>query len=389
MLKARSVFLTMMLSAALSSSAMADCDLKLGFLGPLSGGAAAWGVAMRSGVEFAMTEVNKQGGLKVGDQTCQVSVASFDSKYSAEGAAAGANFLAGQDIKIIIGPVGSPELTGVKPVAARNGQITVSSTFAKDALSPKYPLEFQQLPGPVQWGPPLAKLAKDKFGFKSIVVVAPNDQGGTDIASVTSEGYKSVGVKASEEYYQRGTTNFAPIVMRILNSSPDAIDTASSPPGDAATLVKQIREAGFTGPVGRLGGPGVAEILKAVGGAGTLGNFYWYEIVAMDDPKVAAIFDDYKKVMGKEAPRNTLLVTGLVATRVVLKAVSAAGTTTDVQKIAEAIRAQPLNDPNLGMGRWTGKTQFGINQEMTFPVGMGLIVDGKELGIQRVELPGD
>jgi branched-chain amino acid transport system substrate-binding protein len=369
-----------------SAAAIADCEFKLGMMGPLSGGASAWGVAMKNGTEFAAAEMNAKGGLQVGTDKCKVVVVSYDSKYSAEAAAAGANFLASQGVKVIIGPVGSPEATGVKPVAARNGQITFASVFAKDALSPQFPLAFQQLPGPVQWGPPLARAAKEKFNIKSIVIVAPNDQGGTDIASVTAEAYKAEGIAASEEYYQRGTTNFAPIVTRILNTKPEAIDTSSSPPGDAATMVKQVRQAGFTGPIGRLGGPGVQEILRVVGGPEALGSFFWYEIVAMDDPKVRALWDDYKKLMGSEATQNTLMATGAAAARITLKAITSAGTMTDVEKIAAAIRATPVEDPNLGKGEWTGQKQFGINQELTFPVGMGLIVNGKELGIQRIEI---
>ena len=44
----------------------------------------------------------------------------------------------------------------------------------------------------------------------------PNDQGGTDIASVDAVAYRDNGVTATEEYYQRGTTNFAPIITRLL-----------------------------------------------------------------------------------------------------------------------------------------------------------------------------
>jgi branched-chain amino acid transport system substrate-binding protein len=89
--------------------------------------------------------------------------------------------------------------------------------------------------------------------------------------------------------------------------------------------------------------------------------------------------------MGSEATQNTLMATSVAASRIVLKAVASAGTT-DAEKIAAAIRATPADDPNLGQGQWTGQEQFGVNQELTFPVGMGLIVNGKELGIRRIEL---
>lgn len=70
-----------------------------------------------------------------------------------------------------------------------------------------------------QWG----------LALKAAVVVAPNDQGGTDIASVDVEIHKKNGIEASDEYYQRGTQNFAAIVTRILGRNPDAVDISSSP----------------------------------------------------------------------------------------------------------------------------------------------------------------
>src|SRR5690606_9743303 len=178
------------------------------------------------------------GGLPMGGKKCKVVVLSYDSKYSAEGAAAAANNLASQGVGVIVGPVGSPEATGIKPVAERNRQVTMNSGLAKDAIGPQWPLAFHAAPGPSAWAKPLVKIAKEKFDIKSVVLVAPNDQAGTDVASVAAEAYREVGIDAKEEYYQRGTTNFAPIVARILRSNPSAIDTSTSPPGDAATLVK-------------------------------------------------------------------------------------------------------------------------------------------------------
>ena len=71
--------------------------------------------------------------------------------------------------------------------------------------------------------------------------------------------------------HQRGTTDFGPIVRRLLADHPDALDTASPPPGDAGVIVKQLRLAGkFKGPIGRNGGPGTEEILRVCGGIDVL-----------------------------------------------------------------------------------------------------------------------
>jgi branched-chain amino acid transport system substrate-binding protein len=369
-----------------STSARAECEVKLGAMGPLSGPAAQWGLAMEGAAILAAAEANQNGGVKVGNQTCRVSVLPFDTKYTAEGAAAGANQLISQGVKFILGPVGSPEVTGVKPVAARNRVLVLANSYAKNAIGQQWPLVFHIGPGPSEWADPIVKAAKAKFGIKSVVVVAPNDQGGTDIASVDAEVYKANGIQAIEEYYQRGTTNFAPIITRILSAHPDGVDTASSPPGDAGIMVKQLRQAGFKGPIGRLGGPGTDEIARVAGGLDMLRDFYWYEVVPTEDPKVRAISEQYRKLVGKEPPENTNLWLWVAAPRMLLKAIERAGTASDTTKVAEALRAMPVKDPDLGEGKWTGQKFFGINQELFFPYGVGIIAGGKRLGVQRVDV---
>jgi branched-chain amino acid transport system substrate-binding protein len=364
----------------------ADQELTLGVVGVLSGPAAQWGLALRGAVEFVAAEANRDGLIKIGGAPCKVNVVAIDSKYTAEGAAAAANTLAGQGVKFIIGPIGSPELTGVKPIAKRNSMLVMGNGYAKDALSPQMPLVFHVGPGPSGWADPIIKIAKQKFGIKSVVLVAPNDQGGTDIASVDADAYKKNGITATEEYYQRGTTNFAPIVTRIMNVKPEAVDLASSPPGDAGIMVKQLRQAGFEGPIGRLGGPGYGEISRVAGGDDVLKDFYWYEPVFIDE-KAQQIADDYRKLLGAERPENNLFFQWVSGARMVVKAIAKAGTT-DTSKVAEALRALPVTDPNLGTGHWIGQDFFGINQELSFPFGVGLVTNGKLQPTMKVEAAG-
>jgi len=368
-----------------STSAMAQgCELKIGSMGPMSGGAAQWGLAMDGAARMAATEVNAEGGLKVGDKKCQVTVVPYDSKYTADGAAAGSNALAAEGIHFIIGPVGAPEATGIKPILARNQQIAWNASYAKDALATRYPLMFHISPGPGGWADSVIKEALKHWTIKSVALVAPNDQGGTDIVSVDEVAYKDNGIKTNSEYYQRGTTNFAPIITRLLAANPDAVDTASSPPGDAGVIVKQLRLAGFKGPIGRNGGPGTEEVLRVSGGMDVLKDFYWYNGAA-DTPQTHAIDTEYKKLLGKDQTFGSSLWVDLPAARMTLQAISAAGTIDDVQKVAEVLRKLPVDDPNMGKGVWSGQKQFGIAQELMFPFGIGIIKDGKDLGVTTIE----
>ena len=359
------------------NASAASCGLKIGAIGPLSGPAAEWGLAMVAAAEMAAAEANNKGGLQVGDQKCRVDVVSYDSKYSAEGAAAGANNLASQGIKFIFGPVGAPEMTGIKPIAMRNQILVFGDSYAKNAIGPQWPLVFHLGPGPNVWGPPIIEEAKRRWKIDTVSIIAPNDQGGTDIADVDQQDYEKQGVKVRLEYYQRGTTDFSPIITRVLSSHPDAVDTASSPPGDAGVIVKQLRQAGFQGPIGRLGGPGTDEIERIVGGIEILKNFYWYESTPTDDPNVRELSVLFTKETGKPVPQGTSFWQWVPEARLLLAAISKAGTITNPAKVAEALRTLPVQDPNLGQGLWTGKKFFGINQEISFPFGIGIIVDGK------------
>jgi branched-chain amino acid transport system substrate-binding protein len=370
---------------AAASPSQAACELKLGVVGGFSGATAQWGNAIKAAVEFVVKKTNDAGGLQVGSDRCQVSISTVDTKATAEGAAAAANQLVSQGIKFVLGPVVSPEATGIKPIAMRNNMLVFLNSYAKNAIGPQWPLVFHEGPGPSVWADPIVKAAKAKFNIKSVVVVAPNDQGGTDIASVDVEVYKNNGIEATDEYYQRGTTNFAAIITRILARNPDAVDTASSAPSDAGIMVKQLRQAGFTGPIGRLGGAATDEIVRIAGSLDTVKDFYWYENVATSDPKVLAVYDDFKQVMGAPAPENTTMILWVAAGQLLLDAISKAGTITDTNKVAEVMRTLPVDDKYLGKGFWTGKSFFGIKQEIAFPFGIGMIVDGKMLPVQRVE----
>lgn len=388
--RSRSILLAGVAAAVLTSTpALAACELKLGIVGGLSGATAQWGLALKAAVEFVAAQTNQAGGLQVGSAKCQVVTSAVDDKASAEGAAAAANLLVSQGVRFIVGPVVAPAATGIKPIAARNNLLVFGDSYAKNAIAPQYPLVFHEGPGPSVWADPIIKAAKAKFSIKSVVVVAPNDQGGTDIASVVGEAYRNNGIDASDEYYQRGTQNFAAIATRILSRNPDAVDTSSSAPSDAGVIVKQLREAGFKGPIGRLGGAATDEILRIVGGPDVLKNFYWFENVPTEDPQVRAIYKDFKAVMGVDAPENTNLMLWAAASNMLLKAVTQAGTITDTKLVAAALRALPVEDRYLGHGHWSGQKFFGINQEMTFPFGVGMMVDGKMLPVERVEAPVD
>lgn len=374
---------TILASAALTGVAAA-CELKIGAPAVLSGPAAQWGLALRGALEFVAKETMEEKRLVIGGKPCTVSVMAIDSKYTAEGAASAMNAFAAAGIKVIVGPVGSPEVTGMKPVAKRNRMVAMVNSFAKNSIGPEWPTVFHIGPGPSGWAGPIIDEGLKRFKFKTVAIVAPNDQGGTDIASVNAQIFRDKGVTATEEYYQRGTTNFAPIVTRMLGTKPEAVDLASSPAGDAGIIVKQLRQAGFEGPIFRLGGPGTEEIGRVAGGYDVLKDFLWFEPVAMDD-NLRALEKKHEKLMGAPRPENADFFRWLFSARMTIKAVQAAQSVDDAEKISEAMRKLAVEDENIGKGHWIGQKFFGINQEMSYPFAIGVIQGGKQQPYLRAD----
>ena len=112
---------TLVLCAGLSFAALPaladDCEVKLGVVGPMTGGGAPWGLSEKAATEFEAAWTNAHGGLQVGDHKCKVSVVSVDTQSTVAGGAAASNTLASQNIFAINGPIPSNEVAGFRPVA--------------------------------------------------------------------------------------------------------------------------------------------------------------------------------------------------------------------------------------------------------------------------------
>ena len=366
-----------------------DCQVNLGVVGPMTGGASQWGLAVKAGAEFEAEMANAAGGIEVAGRKCKVSVSSYDGQYTSAGGAAASNHFASKNIHVVIGPVGSPETAGFKPVAKRHGQINFSSSVSVDVIGPQWPLAFHQLPSPPTWGPILIKQAKNHFNFNTAVVLGPNDQGGTDSARALAKLYSDIGVKVTEEYYQRGTTNFAAIASRIMSIKPDLVEFGGMPPGDVTTLARQLMEVGFNGIFGRGGGAGVSDVILGAGGVDKIKGLFWLEYVPTDDPKIRQLRVDFERVMKAKPPESTLLYTSATATEQALRAISLAGTDQDADKIVAELRKMTPESRYRGKGAWRGKTLYGINQELAFPVAMGMVKDGKYDPMIRLDIPGE
>ena len=80
-----------------STAGAATRTVKIGFLAPLTGEVAAWGLPGLYGCEIWAEKVNAAGGVQIGDDTYTFEFVSYDNEYAPEKARAGATKLIFED----------------------------------------------------------------------------------------------------------------------------------------------------------------------------------------------------------------------------------------------------------------------------------------------------
>ena len=108
--------------------------VKIGFLAPLTGEVAAWGLPGLYGCEIWAEKMNAAGGVQIGDDTYTFEFVSYDNEYAPEKARAGATKLIFEDDVKLIMMLGGDTWPAVQPIANKSGMLV--STLLPSDLSP-------------------------------------------------------------------------------------------------------------------------------------------------------------------------------------------------------------------------------------------------------------
>ncbi|MFC2039414.1 ABC transporter substrate-binding protein [Chloroflexota bacterium] len=223
--------------------------LKIGFLGPLSGPAAPVGVTYMLGAEWAANRINEAGGFKVGDDRYNIEIVGCDDQYTPSVAVTCATRLIYDDqVSYVIGPIAIHVGLPVLPMFAENKVIS-SDIIAFLADRSQYP--YSILGMPVDWDGNWSGTMYDAVlelhpDIKTVGQTFPSFMK-NDFAAVEIQEAEKRGLTVYQELYEMGTTDFYPILTKIIAKNPDAIDFGASSPGEWALMIKQARELGYTG----------------------------------------------------------------------------------------------------------------------------------------------
>ncbi len=246
-------------------------SLKVGFNIELTGDVPKVGESSKFAAEIYKDEVNKAGGIKVGDKTYKLEFIYEDNESKAESATPAALKLITQDqVLAMIGPQASKQAIPAGEVANANKTPMISPWSTNPKTTEGRPYVFRAcFLDPFQ-GPVAAKFVTEEFGAKKAAVLY-------DIASDYPKGLAEYFREAFEKIHGPGSVvafetfttkdkDFSAQLTKIVKSGADVIFTPQYY-DEVPLIVKQAQELGWKKPIMGSDSWGSAELMKLCGDA--------------------------------------------------------------------------------------------------------------------------
>ncbi len=220
----------------------------------MSGPAAPWGIGMSRLIQLWIDQNTAAGGFTVQGQRYNWKLDIVDDQYDPAQAVTQLNYLVSEKNVKFVGVVAASCAAATAPIINQDGLLDISGATADPTIfGPSNPNSFVMAVLPpqqayTQW---FNWFAANK-GVKSVASIDPNDIAGTQCLDGAVAAANATSVKMVDtETYQAGgvTTDFVPILTKVLATKPDMIDLGTSALSDAAVIVKQARQLGFNGPM--------------------------------------------------------------------------------------------------------------------------------------------
>lgn len=317
------------------SGAYAQDTIKIGYSGPLSGGAALYGKSVLNGMQMAAAEINA-APVDIAGKRYKVEIVALDDKYNPSETGINLQRLVQQHqtAAVLV-----PHSGGVFAAQAANEKLKVlllaytslpAATERGNKLTVRIPPDF------TTYISPFIKAAMSKYGKNVALAQADHDYAKAWSAAF-KPAWEAAGGKvvADNPMSYNKAADFYSGVSRVIQAKPDVlfIGGASEP---TALVAKQARELGFKGAFIVLDQAKLDEMAKITGGYSTLEGAVGVMPMSGDDrPDAVAFTTRYRKLNEGKDPSSEVAL-NYTAVHATIAAMKLAGTVSD----ATAIRAQ-------------------------------------------------
>ncbi len=325
-------------TAVAAGPALAQEVVKIGYSGPLSGGAAQYGKNVLDGMQMAVAEINA-ANPEVGGKKVKVEIVALDDKYNPSETAINAQRLVQQHKTAAILVPHSGGIFALQTTNERNSFIVLAYSSVPQITAKGNKLTLRIPPEYTGYIEPFSKYVMERFGKKVAMVGADHDYAKA-WAAAFKPGWEKLGgtVVAENPMSYNRATDFYSGVSKALAAKPDVlfIGGASEP---TALVVKQARELGFKGGFVIMDQAKLDEMGRVLGGYAMLEGAIGVMPVVEDGKTESKVFvSRFSKVYpgrtpGSEAQWN------YTAVHATVKAMQLAGTTTDAKAIQAKLDA--------------------------------------------------
>ncbi len=276
--------------------------IKIGINAPMTGDIPKVGEGTKFAALMWLEDIEKAGGLEVGDKKYEVELVVEDNESKAESAVkVNTKMITQDDVLAIIGPQSSKQAVPAGEVANKYKTVMISpwSTNPNTTLDRPYVFRGCFL-DPFQ-GPVVANFITEEFGFtKAAVLYDVASDYPKGLAEVFKEAWEKKHGKESVVAYESFTTkdtDFSSQLTKIIKSGAQVLFTPQYY-NEVPLIVRQAKDLGWEGPIVGSDSWGSAETIELCGEA-CYGEFFSSHYAAAGAKGATRAFiDRYTKTYG-------------------------------------------------------------------------------------------
>lgn len=361
----------------------ADKTVKIGFLAPLTGEVAAWGLPGLYGCQIWAEWVNSAGGIQVGGESYQVEFVSYDNEYAPDKARTGAQKLIHEDEVKFIMMLGGDTMPPVVEISNRTGMLVstlLPSDLTPDTVNLIAPCEVHPIYNVtgVEW------MAENKPELKTAVICAQDDALGRPSVATYLAAFEAAGIEvvADPLFFDIATTDFAPVMTSLLANNPDILCLDTCYADFVHPLTEQAYQQGFKGQMISCTADFYDQMIAKTSKEfleGFIFQFPDFDDPALNDPQVNFQRpNEFYAEYVKRWPGEWGAVSWEYASIMDLwrSGAETAGSL-EPQEVLTAMKAGGTGKHAFGEAKWWGKELFGIDNALVGNWPVVVIENGK------------
>lgn len=218
----------------------------IGALLPLSGEGATYGLPAQRVLNIAMNDINNSGGVN----GRQIKLEFEDGGCGADMANKAINSLVSiKKVKVVIGGFCSSETLTAAPVVEQNRVLLLSPASSSPKITTAGDFVFRNYPSDNAQGEALADYANSR-GYKKVGMIVeeqPYTEGIADTFQTAFQRLNGTGTVVIEKYTP-DASDFRTQITKLQAANVDVFFVDTQTPVKAGLIVKQLQEAGVSGP---------------------------------------------------------------------------------------------------------------------------------------------